>query len=95
MNTNDKQIAANRQNAKRSTGPKSPAGKLAVAKNGIEHGIYALNPVIEGVEPAREWKRYRHVMLTSLAPVGMLETTPQRCTDTRYTRASKRSIRPP
>lgn len=75
MNTNDKRITANRSNAMKSTGPKSAAGKLAVAKNGIEHGIFALCPVIAEVESSRDWNRYRAAMLTSLAPVGMLETT--------------------
>lgn len=70
-----KQNMANRKNALKSTGPKTPGGKLAVARNGIEHGIYALWPVIEEVESARDWKRYRQAMLTSLVLVGMLEVS--------------------
>jgi len=69
------QIAANRENAKKSTGPKSAAGKALVAMNSVAHGIYSVSPVIEDMESARDWKRYRAAMLTSLAPVGMLETT--------------------
>lgn len=34
-----KQTKINRENAKRSTGPKSTAGKLTVSKNAITHGI--------------------------------------------------------
>jgi hypothetical protein len=46
----EKQIAANRANAKRSTGPKSPAGKMASSRNAFRHGLSSplqqLYPVI-------------------------------------------------
>jgi hypothetical protein len=32
-------LAANRANASRSTGPKSPSGKLTVARNALKHGL--------------------------------------------------------
>ena len=35
------QIAANRANAQRSTGPKSPEGKARAASNSFKHGLYA------------------------------------------------------
>lgn len=35
------QIVANRENARGSTGPTSPAGKLAVSKNAMRHGLTA------------------------------------------------------
>ena len=34
----EKQNVANRANARRSTGPKSPTGKRAVRLNGLRHG---------------------------------------------------------
>src|SRR5207249_10538214 len=71
----DKRTAANRRNALKSTGPRTKAGKSAVAKNSLGHGISAGSPVIEPVESRREWNRYRKGMLASLAPCGMLETT--------------------
>jgi len=71
----DKRTAANRNNALKSTGPRTKAGKLAVAKNGVGHGIYAVCPVIGDVESVRDWKRYRKEMLASLSPCGMMETT--------------------
>jgi len=35
----EKQIAANRANAKRSTGPKTAAGKLVSSRNAFRHGL--------------------------------------------------------
>ena len=37
--TTEKQIAANRRNAKRSTGPKTTAGKLRSSQNAYRHGL--------------------------------------------------------
>ncbi len=71
----EKRTAANRQNALKSTGPQTTAGKLAITGNGIAHGIYAVAPVVAGVESLRDWNLYRMEMLASLAPLGMLEIT--------------------
>jgi hypothetical protein len=35
----DKQLAANRRNAKRSTGPKTLAGKSTASRNALRHGL--------------------------------------------------------
>jgi hypothetical protein len=40
------QIRANRQNAKRSTGPTSIQGKIKVSQNAITHGIFATTPLL-------------------------------------------------
>lgn len=71
----EKRAAANRRNAQKSTGPRTTAGKLAVAGNGIAHGIYAFCPVVAGFESPQEWDGFRTEMMASFAPVGMLETT--------------------
>ena len=50
------QIAANRRNARKSTGPKTGQGKRASARNAVKHGIYAeiadaeLKPIVEALE---------------------------------------------
>jgi hypothetical protein len=49
------QIKANRQNAKRSTGPTSTQGKLNVSQNAITHGIFAASPLLPH-ENAKEFK---------------------------------------
>jgi hypothetical protein len=44
----DKQIAANRLNALKSTGPKTPEGRAAVRLNGVKHGLHAQTLVLKG-----------------------------------------------
>ena len=44
----EKQIAANRENAQKSTGPKTPEGRAAVRLNGIKHGLTASALVLAG-----------------------------------------------
>lgn len=39
--TSERQIAANQRNARKSTGPRSPAGKDRAAKNALKHGLTA------------------------------------------------------
>lgn len=41
-----KQIAANRRNAKKSTGPRTPAGKSNVRLNALKHGLTAQSVVL-------------------------------------------------
>lgn len=45
--TSQRQIEANRRNAKRSTGPKTLAGKSAVKKNALKHGLASTSVAIE------------------------------------------------
>ena len=49
----DKQIQANRANAKKSTGPRTPAGRAQSAKNGQNHNWLARTVVIPGESPSR------------------------------------------
>src|SRR5215471_13112905 len=46
--TTERQKAANRANARRSTGPKTPKGKAAVRLNAIRHGLLARDAVLPG-----------------------------------------------
>jgi hypothetical protein len=46
------QIAANRRNADKSTGPRTEAGKAASRMNALQHGIDACSSVLPGEDPA-------------------------------------------
>ena len=46
------QIKANRNNAKKSTGPRTEEGKNRVAKNALKHGLLARDTVLPGEDPA-------------------------------------------
>ncbi|MFO0852698.1 MAG: hypothetical protein U0871_29670 [Gemmataceae bacterium] len=72
--TTPAQLAANRRNATRSTGPRTAAGKRASSRNAIRHGVWADSPVVPGEDPA-DWAAHLAGIRTSLAPVGLLEQT--------------------
>ena len=67
------QIAANRKNAKKSTGPKTEEGKAVVAQNALKHGLTAQNPLIPGEDP-EHFAIFNDAMLADLNPQGPLET---------------------
>ena len=68
-----KQVKANRQNSKKSTGPKTAEGKAAVSKNAVKHGLFAEEAVVTGENPA-DYEAYLDSFLTEMAPVGAVET---------------------
>lgn len=72
--TTPAKIAANRRNARLSTGPRTIAGKLVVAQNAIKHGVFANLLVLPGENPD-EWDAHRAGIIESLTPVGLLEVT--------------------
>ena len=47
----EKQIEANRRNAQKSTGPKTPQGKAAVRLNALRHGLRARTVVLPDEKP--------------------------------------------
>ena len=48
----EEQIRASRENAKKSTGPRTPEGKARSSKNALKHGLLAQDSVIPGEDPA-------------------------------------------
>ncbi len=63
--SSERKISANRENAKRSTGPKTERGKAAIRKNAWRHGLYATDAVIrEG--PGQENEEEFQVLLRGL-----------------------------
>ena len=67
-----KQLAANRQNALKSTGPRSAECKVAASKNSLKHGLLSSEAVMEG-ESKDEFEQFRESLLADLAPEGELE----------------------
>jgi hypothetical protein len=67
------QINANRKNALKSTGPKTPEGKRVISQNALKHGLFAQEAVIYGEESA-EYELHREVLLDEWRPVGPTES---------------------
>jgi hypothetical protein len=70
--TSDKQIDANRQNALRSTGPKTPEGKDAVRLNALKHGLLSKATLLPG-EDEEALRELGERLRDELQPVGELE----------------------
>jgi hypothetical protein len=68
-----KQRAANRANAQKSTGPKTPEGKAAVRLNALKHGLTAETAVIPGEEDG-DFNQLCATFLDHFQPDGPLET---------------------
>jgi hypothetical protein len=68
----EKQLLANRQNALKSTGPRSAAGRAMASQNALRHGLRSQRTLIAGEDP-NEFQQFRQLMLDDLAPVGALE----------------------
>ena len=67
-----RKLTANRFNAAKSTGPRTPGGKAAAKFNAVAHGLRSPSPVLPGEEPA-EWERFLAAVIDHLVPVGPVE----------------------
>jgi len=68
----DQQIAANRLNAQKSTGPRTPEGKARASANAGKHGLTGRDLAMPNEEPG-DYDSFRAGLLDSLAPSGPLE----------------------
>jgi hypothetical protein len=68
----EKQIMANRQNALKSTGPKSTEGKLITSRNATRHGFYA-SAVLLPEEDRNEYVRLARGVVAFFMPQSVLE----------------------
>ena len=66
------QIDANRANALKSTGPRTPEGKAASKMNALKHGMDAASILIPGEDPA-EYERMVSSYQRDIAPQSALE----------------------
>jgi hypothetical protein len=67
-----KQLKANIENSKKSTGPTTPEGKAAVSKNALKHGLRAKDVVIQGEDPD-QFKALSEALYEQIKPQGPLE----------------------
>jgi hypothetical protein len=55
-------------------GPRTPAGKKAVSRNAVKHGVRSPHPfIIEGLESPEEWEEFKLGIIESWQPLGMQE----------------------
>ena len=76
MSTSQRRIEANRRNAQKSTGPKTPQGKAISSRNNTIHGLYAKSPVIESPrlnESSDEYARLFTTLAIRLGPSTILQ----------------------
>ena len=69
----DKQIAANRRNSQKSTGPRSAAGKTQSAQNARKHGFCSSNFAVAHLEDLDEIVNLRHDLLDFYHPANSQE----------------------
>ena len=68
----EKQLQANRQNALKSTGPKSAVGKMIASRNSTKHGFYSTD-VLLPQEDREEFLRLARRLASAYGPSGVLE----------------------
>jgi hypothetical protein len=69
----DKQLAANRANAARSTGPKTPEGKARSAQNAVKHGFTASTFTVVRLEELKEIANLKADLVSVYQPVNAQE----------------------
>ena len=64
--TSEKQVAANRENAKKSTGPRTAEGKARCSGNAIKHGLTARERVVLKDESSKQFEAMRLCLLEEM-----------------------------
>lgn len=67
-----RQIAANRRNARKSTGPRTLSGKLRSRRNALRHGLTG-ETVIDVFEDASEYQAFERRMIRDYSPRSAIE----------------------
>lgn len=70
--TSDRKAEANRRNALKSTGPKTPEGKAAVRLNALKHGLLSREVLLSG-EDEDALRELAESLRAELQPIGELE----------------------
>jgi hypothetical protein len=69
----ERQQEANRRNAAKSNGPKTPEGRAAVRMNALKHGLTAAEIILPTVEEKIDFEQFRAAFEEECQPVGLLE----------------------
>ena len=69
----ERQIVANRENAKKSTGPRTAEGKEVSSGNAIKHGLTAAKRVVIRDESAEQFERMHQALLSESVTGSELE----------------------
>jgi hypothetical protein len=72
--SSDRKKAANRDNARKSTGPRTEAGKARSSRNALRHGFYAESVAI-GDQEKQEFESFSDTLIRDLNPRDMTEFT--------------------
>ncbi len=76
MSTSEKQLAANRQNAQLSTGPKTNEGKAVASQNAAKHGLYSDKVIVNSKYLKEDQAEYDNLLFNlraDLNPIGMFQ----------------------
>src|SRR5579863_5807412 len=68
-----KQLAANRANSAKSSGPKTPEGKARSAQNSVKHGFTASSFAVVRLEDLQEIARLKSDLVSVYQPVNSQE----------------------
>ena len=69
----ERQQDANRRNAAKSNGPKTPEGRAAVRLNALKHGLTAAEIILPTVEEKIDFEQFRAAFEEECQPVGPIE----------------------
>jgi hypothetical protein len=64
MKVTPKKLKANRENAKKSTGPKSPEGKKKISQNAVKHGLYAKPLILNSPKIKDDYHEYNRLIFS-------------------------------
>jgi len=68
----EKQIAANRRNAQKSTGPNTPAGKKRSSRNAIKHGVFS-RELVSAWEDDKDFRQLLNQLIDDFQPIDTFE----------------------
>jgi hypothetical protein len=73
MTISEKQLNANRGNAKKSTGPRTTTGKNVARHNAVKHGLRASKTVVIEDENQQAFEEFHARFMEHLKPIATLE----------------------